>query len=242
MYINDVHKSLTHASIALFSDDAALSHSSTFLEDLQLKLNLDLNNVTCWLAKNKLTLNTSKSKFMFIADSKKLKDTSHFRVTVNDCAVGRESTFKYLGIAVTENLSWSDHIEFVRKKASRRLAVLPRRIKHLLPFYARNLFENPMVLPFLNYCDIVWGDRNNEMLMDSLQVLHNKAAKIVLDRPVYSSSTQVLLDLKWKDLRVRRRIHRPLYVFKCLNGLLDRNFDFNTGLSVHNYQSAMPTI
>jgi len=94
-----------------------------------------------------------------------------------------------------------------------------------------------MVLPFLNYCDIVWGDRNNKVLMDSLQVLQNKAAKIFLYRPVYSSSNKVLLDLKWKDLHVRRRIHRLLYVFKCLNGLLDRRFDFNTGLSVHNYQT-----
>ena len=38
-----------------------------------------------------------------------------------------------------------------------------------------------MVLPFIDYCDIIWSDRNNKVLMDSLQVLHNKAAKIVLN-------------------------------------------------------------
>ena len=74
-FINDVHKSLSHASIALFADDAALSFSSSSLEDLQFKLKLNLKNVAHWLEKNKLTLNTSKSKFMLIADSKKLKDT-----------------------------------------------------------------------------------------------------------------------------------------------------------------------
>ena len=90
-----------------------------------------------------------------------------------------------------------------------------------------------MVLPFLDYYNIVWGDRNNKVLM----VLQNRAAKIVLDRPAYSSSPQALLDLKWKDLRVRRRIHRLIYVFKCLNGLLDHNYNFTTDLSVHNYQT-----
>ena len=49
-----------------------------------------------------------------------------------------------------------------------------------------------MVLPFYDYCDIIWGDRNSRALMDSLQVLHNK---IVLNRPVHSSSTQALIDL-----------------------------------------------
>ena len=139
MYINDVHKSLSDASIALFADDAALSFSSSSLEDLQFKLNLDLKNVAHWMEKNKLTLNTSTSKFMLIADSKKLKDTCHFRLTVNDSVLERETAFKYLGIVFNEKLSWADHIEFVRKKVNQRLGVLPR-IKHFLPFYARNLY------------------------------------------------------------------------------------------------------
>ena len=49
--------------------------------------------------------------------------------------------------------------------------------------------------------------------MDSLQVLHNKAAKIVLSRPVHPSSTQALIDLRWINLRVRRRIHRLVHIF-----------------------------
>ena len=67
------------------------------------------------------------------------------------------------------------------------------------------------------------------MLMDSLPVLHNKAVKIVLNRPVHSSSAQTLIDLRWINLRVGRRIHRLDDIFKCLNGLLDQNYHFHTG-------------
>ena len=38
-----------------------------------------------------------------------------------------------------------------------------------------------MVIPILEYASIVWGDKNNKVLMDSIQVLQNKAAKLVLD-------------------------------------------------------------
>ena len=75
---------------------------------------------------------------------------------------------------------------------------------------------------------IVWSDRNNKVLMDSLQVLQNRAAKIVLYRPVYSSSTQALLDLKWKELRVIRRIHMLIYGFKCLGHRSDESSETST--------------
>ena len=47
----------------------------------------------------------------------------------------------------------------------------------------------------------VWGDKHNVTLMSSLQVLQNKAAKIVLDRPLYSFATQTLATLKWVHLK-----------------------------------------
>ena len=57
--------------------------------------------------------------------------------------------------------------------------------KHLLPYNARLLYYNSLVLPIFDYADLVWGDKDNAVLMDNLQVLQNKAAKLVLDRPLY---------------------------------------------------------
>jgi len=37
--------------------------------------------------------------------------------------------------------------------------------------------------------DLVWGDKDNAVLMNNLQVLQNKAAKLVLNKPLYSSAT-----------------------------------------------------
>lgn len=60
-----VHKSLQYAFLALFAEQVKYS---------------DLKNVACWLEENELTLNTSKSKFMLIANSKKLKNAPHFKL------------------------------------------------------------------------------------------------------------------------------------------------------------------
>ena len=47
------------------------------------------------------------------------------------------------------------------------------------------------------YADIVWGDKRNSYLMSSLQTLQNKAAKLILDSPPYSSASDALTTLKW---------------------------------------------
>ena len=38
-----------------------------------------------------------------------------------------------------------------------------------------------MVIHILEYARIVWGDKKNKVLTDYIQVLQNKAAKLVLD-------------------------------------------------------------
>lgn len=58
-----------------------------------------------------------------------------------------------------------------------------KRIKHLLPFHARLVVVNSLILPILDYGDLVWGDRNNVSLMNDLQIFHHKIAKSVLDLP-----------------------------------------------------------
>ena len=100
---------------------------------------------------------------------------------------------------INQHLTWHDHIEQLQSKIAKRLGVL-KRIKHLLPDNARRIYVSTMVISILEYASIVLGDKNDKVLMDSIQVLQNKAAKLVLDRATHSSSTQALLDLNWMNL------------------------------------------
>ena len=56
--------------------------------------------------------------------------------------------------------------------------------------------------------------------MSSLQVLQNKAAKVILNRPLYSSSTEALAVLKWLPLEKRRFQRRCVHVY--IVGLVTR--------------------
>ena len=71
-------------------------------------------------------------------------------------------------------------------------------------------------MPIFDYADFVWGDKNNSVLMNHLQVLHNKAAKIILDAHPLSSASESLRSLNWQPLTTRRHFHRCLIMHKCL--------------------------
>ena len=61
-----------------------------------------------------------------------------------------------------------------------------------MPRSARILFFNSLILPIFDYADIVWGDKDNALLMNNLQLLHSKAARTIVDRPFHSSATDAL--------------------------------------------------
>ena len=73
--------------------------------------------------------------------------------------------------------------------------------------------------------------------MERLQVLQNKSAKVILDRPLYSSASDAIQTLGWKSLLERRRFHRACLVFKSLNDLADFNFNEIRRSDLHHYNT-----
>ena len=115
---------------------------------------------------------------------------------------------------LSSTFTWSDHVEYISSKVNKNLGLL-RRSKYYLPYNARLLFYNSLVLPICDYADLVWGDKDNVSLMKELQILQNKAAKLILDRSLHSSSTDALTVLRWLNLEERRKCHRCRYAYKC---------------------------
>jgi hypothetical protein len=85
------------------------------------------------------------------------------------------------------------------------------------------------------YADFVWGVKNNSVLMNNLQVLHNKAAKIILNAHPLSSASESLRSLNWQPLTTRRHFHRCLIMHKCLNNDIDFKFNFKFSSDIHSY-------
>ena len=143
-----------------------------------------MHAIASWLNDNKLTLNVDKTKAMLIGSDSKFRKLNSLSVFVLGNQLDSVRSFKYFGVVISSNFTWTEHVEHVISKVNQRLG--------LLRTHAGLLYYKSLVLPILDYADIVWGDKDNAVLMNNQQVLQNKAAKLLLDRPLYSSATDAL--------------------------------------------------
>ena len=66
LYIDDLPNFLTSSSASMFADDTNISTNGKTNDELQERINVDLENVHQWFLANKLTLNKDKTEYMII--------------------------------------------------------------------------------------------------------------------------------------------------------------------------------
>jgi hypothetical protein len=80
----------------------------------------------------------------------RLKTISNLNITIYDRNINQDHALEYLGITISENLSWNEYIENLMSKINQKLGIL-RRVKSLLPVNARLIFYTATILPLFDY-------------------------------------------------------------------------------------------
>ena len=89
----------------------------------------EVSQLTTWCGDNNLSLNVDKTKEI-IVDFRRAH-TRHPPLFINGTAVERVNSTKFLGMHITEDLTWSTNTTSLHKKARQRLYFL-RRLKQPL--------------------------------------------------------------------------------------------------------------
>ncbi len=84
----------------------------------------EVSTLTKWCQENHLSLNIVKTKELVVDYRRQSRE--HTPITINKTPVERVSSFKFLGVHITEDLTWSAHTDAVLKKAHQRLFFLRR--------------------------------------------------------------------------------------------------------------------
>lgn len=86
----------------------------------------EVQNLVKWSEKNSLILNASKTKEIIIDFCRKKR--SHLPLIINNTEVEMVSSFKFLGVTITNNLRWHLNTSTIVKKSMQRLFFL-RKLK-----------------------------------------------------------------------------------------------------------------
>ena len=93
------------------------------INNLEEKINTELLKITEWLEINKLTLNVSKSNFIFSVPQKKAVD---IKIYLCNKQLEKKDYVKFLGVHIDKHLSWKKQIEFIKQKLCRAIGIISK--------------------------------------------------------------------------------------------------------------------
>jgi hypothetical protein len=148
-----------------------------------------------WLSKWRIAINVSKSSAMlFVKTGRRVPQPRPLRLFGEP--IEWVNTARYLGVTLDKRLTWSKHIDQVRKKAAQRLGILGPLLNKRNSLSIRNgvLLYKKLIRPMMDYGCPVWRSAAHSHVQ-KLQVLQSKCLRIATNSPWYVGNKQIHDDL-----------------------------------------------
>lgn len=154
MYINEISEVLNKLQCILFADDTSLYGSGKDLELLLNSVETEHKILKKWFEVNKLSVNLHKTKYIVFGNKVVNKLC---RLKIGEIEIERVYVIKFLGINIDDKLNWKVHINILKTKISKRIAILCK-IKTSVNKNTLYILYNSLILPYLSYCVEIWGN------------------------------------------------------------------------------------
>ena len=229
--------------ICIFADDSTLSVSNWDPQQLRGEIKNKYKAIAEHMSQNKLILNSEKTHLLVMSSERKHQKYGDFGITLDtgNEVIKPKSEEKLLGGIVSNNLLWNKHIKDGQKSLS---AILTLRINALgkvsrfCSFKNRKLIANGIVLSHITYLVQLYGGCS-DYLLSGLQVLQNRAARMVTRLGWYTPTETLLRQCWWLSIRQMIEYHSLLLIYKTRSSrkpnyifsIISKKFERRTRLS-----------
>ena len=172
IYVNDIADSLLSIT-RLFADDSSLAVSSRDVNMIEETLNHDLNSILVWSKQWLVNFNPAKTEAMFLTYCHRNSPTLLFDNTL----VQLVDHHKHLGLTLSRDGSWHQHISNIIATASKILGTM-KMMKFKLHRKTLNQIYLSYLRPHLEYGSLLW-DNCAQYEKETLDKIQYEAARIV---------------------------------------------------------------
>ena len=133
LYINDIACVMKKCKVSLYADDTVLYVTNENIDDAVIDIQEDLNNLSTWCDKNKLTINTIKTKYCIYGSRSVIKKSKYrdISLSLNANILDRVYSYKYLGFILDDHLNFNKHISELCKQITHKLYIMSKVRKYI---------------------------------------------------------------------------------------------------------------
>ena len=124
---------------------------------------------------------------------------------------------KYLGVILDDHLTFDEHITYILTKSFKKLGIL-RHARDYLGRKTKILLYKSLILPHLDYCDLVYMC-TTAINLQKLQQIQNCACRTILTADNYTPIIQMHAELELLPLNKRCVLHLAMDCFNNINNL-----------------------
>ena len=166
---------LNGGSPVLFADDLLLHKFICTINDFR-SLQEEVNSLTKWIKDHNLALNVRKCKSLLV--SRKHSFLSGPSILIGEEFLEKVQSYKYLGVDINSNLTWSDHIY---KLCSKAKSLLYRQFYKDSDTSTLRALYISQVRPHLEYVTPVWDPCLSKDI-EAIESVQKVATKICTKR------------------------------------------------------------
>ena len=150
---------------------------------------------------------------------RKQKHIKELNIAINGAKIDRVESFNFLGITIDEKLSWSHHVDIVKKKISKVIGIL-YRLKNTFPLETLETLYNSLIASYLNYGLLLWGTESHKVF-----TLQKRAIRLISNSPYICHTNPLFIKLKRLKIGDMFKLKLLKLYYKLSYNLLPSYFD-----------------
>ena len=197
IFANDL-PACVQSQLDSYADDTTVTVSGKTLLEVEEKLNTECTVISNWMKANLLKLNADKTHSLIMGTQKRLTTLGRpLEIQIDGVVVESEKAGceNLLGCRIQGNLKWNSQISLLTAKLNKRLSALSQ-LRYCCPFSIRKAIADGIFGSILVYCLPLYGGLDKTSIQN-IQILQNKAARIVCCAPLRARRSELFEKLGW---------------------------------------------
>jgi len=178
--------------IVTYADDTTVYLAHKDREVVIRGLEKAAEDILLYMRSNSMAANADKTKFLMFGRGKAEK------IRVGPAWVEESEAEDLLGVKISKNLTWTKQVDQLKLDLSKRVGII-RRLSQHLPSHTMAKVITPLFTSKMQYAIEIFTDpssavcegRKGDSLLQSLQVLHNKAMRAALGKALGDRTTTI---------------------------------------------------